>query len=48
MAEDQQAFERKKKKYRAVYRKEIPYREIKGRTLTHEPSSHKKRGKKKK
>jgi hypothetical protein len=44
----QQSFERKKKKYRAVYRKEIPYREIKGRTLTHEPSSHKKKRKRKK
>jgi hypothetical protein len=27
----QEIFERKKKRYRTVYRKEVPYRKIKGR-----------------
>jgi hypothetical protein len=29
--EKQELFERKKKKYRAVYKREVPYRKIKGR-----------------
>jgi hypothetical protein len=29
--EKQQNFERKKKQYRAVYRKAVPYRKVKGR-----------------
>jgi hypothetical protein len=32
MPEDkQQFFERKKKRYRAVYKREVPYRKIKGK-----------------
>lgn len=48
MTDKQEAFERKKKKYRAVYRKEIPYRNIKGKTLSsHENSGSRKKRRKK-
>ncbi len=47
----EETFERKKKRYKAVYRKEVPYRKIKGKenTLLQEPSGfRKKRVRKKK
>ena len=31
MPEKQESFERKKKKYKTVYKKAVPYRKIKGR-----------------
>jgi hypothetical protein len=31
MTDKQEMFERKKKRYKAVYRKEVPYRKIKGK-----------------